>query len=595
MIKGYNNSSLESLNVDSKYYLFCQVWKELTESKTFDSYQFKSFNIVNGLGELKHNLTNYLDNVVPTTHLITSVIEELIKTIKRDYVLANRFPDIKNQLLVNLGKKCDTVSKIKALRYQISLYEKQLCDTYDEELISCLIDAIENSKQSVVANLTSTFISRCVDQGWSPKSLYTKLDLTNGKKVDDFLNKIFNMPEQSYAIIFPFRLKITISGKTREENKEYLIEQLGKYDICLLEKDKLILEYPQVDKSLLTSSEYMIVNCTAKDVNSASHAGIIKLSNVLNILSFFSAIEPWSINNISWVVYNIDCPYSKTMSPSDIYGTYEYLDSSSTVHGRIESIITATTADNELHQKLISSFSYANLSHASMTVEEKYMNMWIALESLARSDAYDNIIGNILQCVPKACCLRYLYRNLRNFLEDCGRCGISLDFETIKIDLKKPDKEIMVSNLLEIIRQEDLCRLLIDRCSVNDLLLYRCNEIIGIVLNERDMISHIKSHYKTIEWHLNRLYRIRNEIAHSALLQNVYVVRYTEHLYDYLATYISEIVRFATVRDNVSFGEISVMINDNYNEFVFISDEKNIKDKKMAFKRLWLSGVMEFV
>lgn len=84
MIKGYTNNLLSANNVNSKYFLFCQVWKELTEEKTFDSYQFKSFNVVNGLSELHHNLNNYLDDLVPTPHLITSVIEELLKTIRRD-------------------------------------------------------------------------------------------------------------------------------------------------------------------------------------------------------------------------------------------------------------------------------------------------------------------------------------------------------------------------------------------------------------------------------------------------------------------------------------------------------------------------------
>lgn len=595
MIKAYTNNTLSTDNIKSEYFLFCQVWKELTEGKTFDSYQFKSFNVVNGLSELLHNLNNYLDNLVPTPHLISSVIEELIKVVRRDYVMNNKFISIKNQLLSCLGKRNDTVAKYKALRYQISLFENELKNSYDNELISCLIDAINNNKQKVVVSLTSIFISRCVDNGWSAKALYSKLDLSDGKEISAFINRIYSYPSQTYVLMFPFRLKIILSGRTREQSKEYLKEQLQKYQILLLSKEEITEDYPQIDETALRNDEYMVLQSTAKDINSASHSGIVKLSNALNVLSFFSAIEPWSINNTSWIAFNADSPYTKSLSPSDIYKTYEYLDSSSTVHFRVEQIITSTSSNDELHQKLRSAFSYTNLSHSSMTVEEKYMNMWIALESLTRTDAYETIIGNILQCIPKACCLRYLYRDVRNFLEDCGRCEISLNFGEINIDIKNSDKEKNVADILRVMRQEDLSNILEQRCRICDLLHFRFLEISEIVKNEQSVISHIRSHYKTVEWHLNRLYRIRNEIAHSALSQNAYVVRYTEHLYDYLATYISEIVRFATNDDNMLFGEIVSAINFNYDEFEYIASEKHLTDKKTFLKRLWTSGVMEYI
>ncbi len=595
MIKAYTNSTLLSNNVKPEYFLFCQVWKELTERKTFDSYQFKSFNVVNGLIELHHNLNNYLDNLVPSPHLIASVIEELIKAIRRDFVMNNRFVSIKNQLLSCLGKRYDNVATYKALRYQISLFENTLKSNYDNELVSCLIGAINSNNKKTIVHLTSVFISRCVDNGWSAKALCKKLDLSDGKEIETFVNSIYNYPSQTYVIMFPFRLKIILSGRTREQSKLYIKEQLQKHQISLLSKEMIIEIYPQIDKESLRNDEYMVLQSMAKDINSASHAGIVELSNALNVLSFFSAIEPWSINTTNWIAFNLDSPYTKTLSPNDIYVTYEYLDSSSTVHSRVERIITSASSNKELQQKLRSAFSYTNLSHSSMTVEEKYMNMWIALESLTRTDAYDSIIGNILQCIPKACCLRYLYRDIRNFLEDCSRCEISLDFGEINIDVKNNDKEKIVTDILNVMRQEDLCNILEQRCQICDLLHFRFLEISEIVKNEQSVISHIKSHYKTIEWHLNRLYRIRNEIAHSALAQNAYIVRYTEHLYDYLATYISEIVRFATNDNNMLFGEIVSAINSNYNEFEYIASEKCISDKKTLLKKLWTSGVMDYI
>ena len=120
MLKNFSNSNLLESEVQEKYYLFCQAWKELTEARTFDSYQFKSFNVINGLEELIHNIDNYLSQSVPTNHSIEAVSQELIKAIGTDYVLTNKFSGIKNQLLANLGKRRETAFRRFTLRAQRS-------------------------------------------------------------------------------------------------------------------------------------------------------------------------------------------------------------------------------------------------------------------------------------------------------------------------------------------------------------------------------------------------------------------------------------------------------------------------------------------
>lgn len=52
MLKGHNNQELDNKGIDSKYYLLFQVWKELTERKTLDSYQYRIMNSLEALREL---------------------------------------------------------------------------------------------------------------------------------------------------------------------------------------------------------------------------------------------------------------------------------------------------------------------------------------------------------------------------------------------------------------------------------------------------------------------------------------------------------------------------------------------------------------
>ena len=589
MIKFCNNDRLNDQEINPQYYLFFQIWKELTDFRTFDSYQFKSFNPINGIEELIHTCDLFLNGLTPTSHSIIAVSEELLKSVKNDYVLLLYYNHIRNRLLSRLGKKNDSKTKIMELRYELKYYLKQLENTYDDKLIDCLCNCINNNETQKIPRLVSVFISRCVDNGWSVKALHQRIRLSNSVLIRDFLTGIRRSQKQIYCVFFPFKLKITpISGKSKEESTEYVFNQLSYFNICLKSKEDIIIDSPEIDISLLSSDKYMLVVCKGMDIYSASHSAVLKLTNALNILSFFSSIDSWGVN-YNWIAYNQDSPYSKSIRTSDIYYTYKYLDSASMVYSKFRSMVEHDTINKEIYQKLLSSFSYANLSALSTSLEEKYINMWIALEALSRTDSSENIISNILTFVPNACSLRYIYKEIRNFAEDCDRCGISLDFGEKKIDIHTDDKEQMVSDLIEVMRDTNHLATLKSRC--------RCSEIEKIINNPSEFISHIISHHKTIQWHLDRLYRIRNEIAHSGIKQNFAIIRYTEHLYDYIASCVSEVVRIANDNNSIDFGEIVAVINNNYYEFEQMSTE--IKKSKITafdgFGSLWENGIIDFL
>lgn len=111
MLKGTNNEKLIGSGLKEEHLLFYQIWKELTESKTFDTYQYKSVNILNGICELVHDIESYLDGNTHTMHTIDAMREELLALIKRDSVMVGEFPSLRNRLLQSLSKKLDSTSQ----------------------------------------------------------------------------------------------------------------------------------------------------------------------------------------------------------------------------------------------------------------------------------------------------------------------------------------------------------------------------------------------------------------------------------------------------------------------------------------------------
>ncbi len=595
MIKGVLDSDLAEKGFNSEYFFFYQVWRELTCSKTLDSYQHKSLNVINGLEELIHNLESYIDSVTSTTHSIISLNAELFKLLSRDYVLRTIFPSVLNRLRAYLGQSIKTIPKCRALKYHVSLLLHEIQNTYDAALVECLVERIHANDMKNTYQLTSFFISRCIDKGWSIKALSRKMNLSDGKDVKDLLQKIICSHSQKYIVVFPYRLTVLPpSGKTKEESTLYVDQQLNRFGIRVENKKELTAEYQELNLSKYSCEKFIIVSCNAKDIYGASNEAIKNLSSVLNAISFFSAIEPWSINNISWTVFNTEAPYQDRLSPKDIYGVYEYLDSSTMVYNRVREILTQSTL-TELKQRIASAISYTNLSHISLSEEEKYINMWIALESLIRINSFESIIENIKYCIPKACTIRYIYKLIRNFSEDCARCGVSLSFDSIIIDLDSGDKEKIVKNMLTVLRTPEMAEVLKQRCTTSQILSYRFKEIRQLATDFNELQSQTKSYHATVEWHLDRLYRIRNEIAHTAFTNNPSLLRYSEHLYDYLASTISEITRIAKEKESKSFEEIISAINANYDEFVGICNEKTAKSNPEILGRLWQSGIMDFI
>ena len=227
------------------------------------------------------------------------------------------------------------------------------------------------------------------------------------------------------------------------------------------------------------------------------------------------------------------------------------------------------------------------------------MTIWIALESLSRTEMYDDIISNVKTTVPAALSIRYLFRIIRNFAEDLIRCNVDLVFKDgISYDVKDTSKAKVVENLIFIFKDDDLYSQLEDKCNCSDLLLYRVKDIKKIFTDYKYAIPKITNYHQHITWQIQRLYRIRNEIAHSATIDKNNLTIYTEHLFDYLSTFVSEIVSCTEKSDFKNIGEIYCKIQDNYAAFQEIiknPDKITVTDKKILDDTLFKTGILSFI
>ena len=158
------------------------------------------------------------------------------------------------------------------------------------------------------------------------------------------------------------------------------------------------------------------------------------------------------------------------------------------------------------------------------------------------------------------------------------------------IDMQSPNKKDLVEKLIHVFRDTAKYAILQQKCSCNTLLTYRCNEIHVLLTSTDEILKRFDHYTQKIRWHIQRLYRIRNEITHSAFNQNKSLIIYIEHLYSYLAQIISEIVFYIEHKNVSSVEEALAILKENYNTYYDI-----LKQDSLAIDDVLPNGIVECV
>jgi hypothetical protein len=208
---------------------------------------------------------------------------------------------------------------------------------------------------------------------------------------------------------------------------------------------------------------------------------------------------------------------------------------------------------------------------------------------------YPDIISNVKEVLPAALCLRYVYRIVRNFVEDCGRCGIEFCFTDRIIDMKQESKRQLVQETIDLLRNDQGYSELLQKCDVHTMLKHRCVQIQKLVSDVSYALKKIENHYNKVKWQVQRLYRIRNEIAHSALQEQSSLIILIEHMYDYLSIFILEIVMSIENKKLETLGEVFTVIKDNYELFIELAKSKDQQTHNILYDTVLKTGTIDLL
>ena len=561
MRKKNNNNELNQ-KYDEKFIYFVQLWGELLNSKTLDIYQHNLLNAFLAMKELLKVINNTLSGIYTSQYNLDDCKNETAYLVDNDDILQSINRHMYNSLKNKLHAKIDTKESKIALKVQLQSSIRAIGDNYIDEILKELKNNLQLNDIEKITKHTKMLVSQCLYNGWSQKALMETTRFLNNlagsfnENWDNFSNKLKNTSNISHHVYIELKIHTPSPAK-----KSKVIEELNDMGCQTQNKQEILNKYPEEDLSTLIHNEktYMFIEATAPDVYSAAVQALQIISNKIYLLSFYRIMDFWNIADSTIFVINPVSKYKKSFNADSLFNPYEYIDITNRVFEKTKTIFSSS--NNNIIEKLSGAFAYTNISRASMFQEAKFINLWVALESLVRTDLYRDIITNLKEVVPAACTKRYIFSIIRNFIEDCDRCEILFDFSSINIDIEQ--KQNAVEKMLIIMKDSTLYAELQNKAIVNTLLFERCKEIHTLVTEHKVLQYKLENHYKMVKWQLQRLYRIRNGIAHSANNFNLSTM-HIRHLFSYLTTTILEIVAIACKNEFKTIDEICCKIVDDY-------------------------------
>lgn len=188
------------------------------------------------------------------------------------------------------------------------------------------------------------------------------------------------------------------------------------------------------------------------------------------------------------------------------------------------------------YEQLGRSLRYLRLAREAISLEQKLLNLWIALESLF-SGGQSTIMANILDYVPqiyavaalrrRVCYLRDLF--LKAKVETTPLLRQELGFGQLM------DESVTEDQVFRLLRREDAAQELFGTLDPKDHLKFKVLATFEEMKSNASIGKRLRQSEVDVERQLRRIYFLRNKIAHTGHYSNIRPQLVT-HLLDYVVS-----------------------------------------------------------
>lgn len=558
---------------------FAQRWWELLDVSTHDNHYVNCLNLHIALVELWNTCKDILEGETYKWHL-DSVVKETREIAKNDPVIQLHAPHYYNILIKSLQNTPQQDKEIYKLYLQLNLIVKYIESRYIKWLIVQLNKEIKNTNFFKIDSLVNCLISELIYRGWSINTLFNLI------KKEDFYKK--NYWRSVFVNFLKSKQKYICLIKINTEINEKFIDACSYVGLNILDGNNIVRKYPipGLENVISNNSKYYIEEVEAYERNSAINRYIEQFVRKEDVLRFYGYKSPKVAQNATIIsekelkfVTGVQIPkFSSSLSPVALEKPLEFASK-------------LPPEPMNLMQKV---YRQCRQAEESPSAESCFLNIWVALESFTKTDEYSEKESDFVRIrdnVSSAVAMGYIFNLVRYFLADCKRCQVYLQGIMTLSDNTHLDTTKLVKVLLDSTKNSKL----LSECQIkNTLLGYRCEQLINLLGDPKKVSEKIRNHSRRVQWHLQRMYRVRNSIVHSANHDNQNLNLLIRHLNSYLRSTVNGSIFYLYKTNSTNFDEIFYTMKQNYEATVDLLNEGNIKSNIEMYLKILIDGALFF-
>ena len=543
--------------IDFRNRFFIEAWKEVLYVDTPAFYQSKVINTISGAEETIGCIRDFLEDPKNGKHLI-SVIEDYHQYWKNDKIAEHVYGNLYKKIseLLSISDKALTKEKALELRtFCILILEKE--EDYFEEsknkLKRAVIGDADLSKKDRITkeiySLTKSFIGYLLWKGYSPTYLYNRMEMfTRAKNYGqrDFKAQLNSVLDKLTTRIHEYNVYFAISTL-----QKYLQDMGQLLGVIFIKYENQIPsdQFAKISQGLKTKTLAKITVSTTDYVSASWQANEI-LDRAIDFLAIEKPMHSISYSPLCFTRVQIgQINHKHTIN---IGLLKQFITSKKT------SILDNVNGDKkfnfresiklERYDVLARSPRYLRIAKESTSLEQKLINIWIALECIFEKTE-GNIISGIVKYIPKFYSASAVLSRI-----SYSQHLLAKRLKEIPSDLiegvggtKKKFNELSLEECFDIMKVEANRHKIYKELDARDeqFLIFRIIHIYDELSDGQKISERLINTQKDVERQLYRIYRLRNKLAHRAFHNNV-PPQFIDNLITYLLSSYSILISFST-------------------------------------------------
>ncbi|MGM0598164.1 MAG: hypothetical protein ACQES9_14115 [Myxococcota bacterium] len=537
-----------------------------------------SVNIIYELQRLIHRreVDKRVDGDIPM------VAREALEILKTDQIIG--YFSLHTERLYPLldrfaTKKKKKGNKVDQKDFQLaSYYLKDFASDLEEKYLNLLFNELNNAiceihDHEAIFNLTNSLLSLMVDLGHSTTVLFSAVkNILCKQSREDFQSRFNNLRYLLTQGVSEFELTF----KLRNFSKfHYSMNQVGP--IRFLNNVDISITDESIQKFLSKKGLNVVfaqMKAEGLDAEAAGINGKQQLDNMLDLIRFELEGNIIDVDD-QFLAIRADNSFQKLLKlPSQIPNPRRNINNSEfrDFLEDVEYVTLQAPISEESRKKITSAFRFYRLGRDAVQYENKFINWWTALEYLVRTGDEGSIISEVEEKITNILLLNYATKHLKSYIPACVFCG--MDFGQSGID---------PVDFYNSIQQPEEFKKIIDNLHESPLLKYALIKFQKHTQDPSAIHNFLKRHENHLRWHMNRLWRMRCDIVHSANY-TINITLLSANLEYYLKTVLWMILKF--LRANPCIESIEELFMRTDSAVKRLKEDLKEDDKSLFYETL---------